>query len=117
MLNELIKKTNSFLESQGYGKEWCEVAGDAAEMIVELRNALINFQLLKIAMGMHINADAYSSTFPDNNEDAKYLKKSETYLRLSARNLLPEDFAWECHEAYKAYAAPEILRELKEKGI
>ena len=113
-MSEVIKKIDLFLESQGYGKEWCELAGDAAEIIIELKGALANFELLKVAMGMHINADAYSSTFPDNDEDSKYLKKSETYLRLSARNLLPEDFSWECHEAYKAYAAPEILQKLKE---
>lgn len=79
-----------------------------------LDSAVKELKILKIAMGMHVNADAYGSTFPDNTDDAKYLKKQETYLRLSARNLISENLSWECHEAFKKYSEPELLEKLKE---
>lgn len=99
-------------------KEWvakhAEMYAENRRLQLGLDSAVEELKLLKIAMGMHINADAYSSTFPDNTNDGKYLKKQETYLRLSARNLISEELSWECHEAYKKHSEPEILEKLKE---
>lgn len=45
------------------------------------------------ALGAHIQADAYRDTFLDNDEDAKYLRKQETYWRLMSRGWLSADLA------------------------
>ena len=55
------------------------------------------------ALGLHIMADAYADTFPDNAEDSKYLAKNETELRIRARNLLSDELTERCHKAAKDY--------------
>ena len=58
-------------------------------------------------MGAHIQADAYRDTFPDGEEDAKYLRKQEAHWRLTAHAWLSEEAAWRCAEAAKKRAVAE----------
>lgn len=69
-------------------------------------------RLLKIALGYHLNADAYGSTFPDSEADRKALSKSETWNRLKARSLLSETLAAECNHLMKEHAAIAEMEKL-----
>lgn len=53
------------------------------------------------ALGAHLIADAYRDTFPDNEQDAKHLRKQETFWRLTARAWLLDADAERCHEKAK----------------
>lgn len=53
------------------------------------------------ALGAHLIADAYRDTFPDNEQDAKYLRKQETFWRLTARAWLSDADAERCHAKAK----------------
>ncbi len=58
---------------------------------------------LRICVGLHVNADAYADTFPEDAEDAAQLRKSETWHRLSARSVLLERDKDVCNQAAKAW--------------
>lgn len=62
---------------------------------------------IKEALGAHIMADAYRDTFPDDEQDEKYLRKQETYWRLKARQWMTTNDAELCHQKAKARAANE----------
>ena len=62
---------------------------------------------IKEALGAHLQADAYRDEWPDNAEDAAYLRKQETYWRLKARQWLLGDEASECLQRAKDRAANE----------
>ena len=62
---------------------------------------------MRQALGAHIMADAYRDTFPDNDEDAAYLRKQETFLRLKARQWLSEAEAARCSALAKTRLADE----------
>lgn len=64
---------------------------------------------LRGAMGAHIQADAYRDAFPDDEQDAAYLRKQETWWRLTGRSWLDEDTASACARAAKerVAASPE----------
>ena len=83
-------------------EEVSKLAGDA------LGAMLIDMLALKIALGYHINADAYRDTFPDNEADAKQLSRSETWHRLKARSMISDRLAAECGDAMKAHASAEM---------
>jgi len=56
---------------------------------------------LKSALGYHINADSYASTFPDDEQDEASLRKQETWNRFTARTLIDEKLESECVEKMK----------------
>lgn len=58
---------------------------------------------LKIALYHHINADAYASTFPDDESDSKALKKQETWNRLQARTFISDSLEEECSQEFKQH--------------
>ena len=62
---------------------------------------------LRQAIGAHIQADAYRDTFPDSEDDAKYLRRQETWWRLKARQWLSEAESARCAAAAKYRAADE----------
>lgn len=66
-------------------------------------------RVLREALGAHIQADAYRDSMPDSDEDARFLRKQETWWRLTARSWLDEALASECAEAAKrrVIASPE----------
>jgi hypothetical protein len=66
------------------------------------------------ALGAHIQADAYRSSFPDNDADAEYLRKQETWWRLMARQwLLPQISEDAAHAAkIKVANSPAFQREI-----
>lgn len=66
---------------------------------------------LKTALGYHLNADAYASTFPDNPIDERYLNKSETWNRLQARVIISPELAAECSRLMKQHATETNHRE------
>ena len=82
-----------------------KAAEEAADKIERLREAL----------GAHIQADAYRDTFPDDDEDAAYLRKQETWWRLAARNWLSDSLADECAFAAKkrALMLPETVEAIE----
>ena len=62
---------------------------------------------IKEALGAHLQADAYRDTFPDNEADAAYLRKQETYWRLKARQWLSSADERECLDRAKDRVASE----------
>lgn len=62
---------------------------------------------LRQALGAHIQADAYRDTFPDDAKDAAYLRKQETFWRLTARGWLEGDDSDICAQAAKQRAINE----------
>lgn len=76
--------------NEKHRKNWCEAMSELSK--------------LKIAYGCHVQADAYRDTFPDNEEDAKYLRKQETWWRLTARAKAGEALESECADAAKSSA-------------
>lgn len=70
---------------------WRVTERDAGNRLVD-RATIMQEQNLRLrqALGAHLQADAYRDTFPDNAEDAKQLRKSETMWRLTARGWLTE---------------------------
>ncbi len=62
---------------------------------------------IKEALGAHIIADAYRDTFPDDDQDAKYLRKMETYWRLKAKSWLSVNDADLCHAKARDRALDE----------
>lgn len=79
----------------------CLQQPDAAEKMAE-------------ALGMFLNGMAYYETFPDNEEDAKQLRKSATYNFLRARNHLPDAIADKCSMACKRVYTEEYEASKKE---
>ena len=86
------------------GREICcpqlVTAADALELtqsqstrIAELESEI---EKLREALGAHLIADGYRDEFPDDEDDAKYLRKSETYWRLSARKWTDDELAYSC---------------------
>lgn len=73
---------------------------DLAMQVGELRAEVGR---LRICVGLHVNADAYADTFPEDAEDAAQLRKSETWHRLSARSVLLERDKDVCNQAAKAW--------------
>lgn len=67
--------------------------------------------LLKTALGYHLNADAYASTFPESEADAKSLSRSETWNRLQARAIISPELAAECSSLMSQHAAEKNARE------
>jgi hypothetical protein len=63
---------------------------------------------LRAALGCHIQADAYRDSFPDDEQDAACNRKSETWWRLMARCVVPQDDP--LHEACSvaAMSIPEV---------
>ena len=53
------------------------------------------------AVGAHIQADAYRDTFPDDEKDAAFLRKQETWWRLTARSWLGDELANACAQKAK----------------
>jgi hypothetical protein len=66
------------------------------------------------ALGAHIQADAYRATFPDNDADADYLRKQETWWRLIARQWLSPQISDDAAHAAKVRVAssPAFQREI-----
>ena len=56
---------------------------------------------LREALGAHIQADAYRDSFPDDEEDARYLRKQEAFWRLAARSWIDERLSGECAQVAK----------------
>lgn len=67
----------------------------------ELSQLRAEANVLKSALGCHFEADAYRDTFPDNEDDKKYLRKQETFWRIIGRNLVSYKLKQECCEAAK----------------
>jgi len=63
---------------------------------------------LQLCVGYHQNADAYRSEFPDNEEDAKYLRRNETENRLITRTFINEEIEKKCNEAWQSHTAKEL---------
>mgnify|MGYP001271641747 CR=1 FL=1 len=74
-------------------------------------------QMLRImeALGAHIIADSYRDTFPDDEQDAAYLRKQETFWRLTARAWLCDGDSEKCHTKAKQRmkASPEFQAQLE----
>lgn len=66
------------------------------------------------ALGAHIIADSYRDTYPDNEQDAAYLRKQETFWRLTARAWLCDTDTEKCHQKAKQRMAesPEFRARL-----
>lgn len=62
---------------------------------------------LKTALGYFMNAEAYRSTFPDNDEDAAQLRKSATWNEITGRNFLTDKDQFECSEAMKKHVSEQ----------
>ena len=71
------------------------------EMATRIQQLAAENARLRTIVGLHINADAYRDTFPDDDEDAKQLRESETWHRLQARSLLTDQDESNCEEAAK----------------
>lgn len=72
---------------------------------------------LKEAFGMFLNGMAYYETFPDNEEDAKQLRKSATYNFLRARNHISEELEDICSASCKAVYVEEYERAATGKDL
>ena len=107
MYLELIKNHVTEREAQVRAEEREKVA---AEMQREREDA----KMISAALGAHIQADAYRSTFPDNDADAQYLKKQETWWRLMAHQWLPSNLSSDCANVAKLKVAdsPAFKREI-----
>ena len=79
------------------GNRLADRVGDIMEENIRLRQAL----------GAHMQADAYRDDFPDNEQDAKSLRKSETWWRLTARGWLVGDDDDRCLQLAKQRAIDE----------
>jgi hypothetical protein len=62
---------------------------------------------IRDALGAHIQADAYRDSFPDNEADAAYNRKQETWWRLKARQWLCGADGRDCADAAKRRAIAE----------
>jgi hypothetical protein len=71
---------------------------------------------IEAALGAHLIADSYRDTFPDSSEDAKYLRKQETFWRLKARQWLTDSDEDRCHQKAKERRAcePDFKSEMQE---
>lgn len=58
---------------------------------------------LELIVGLYRNADAYADTFPDDEVDAKQLRKSETWHRLAARSHIDDPLDDACQQAAKQW--------------
>jgi hypothetical protein len=69
---------------------------------------------IKEALGAHIIADSYRDTVPDDEQDASYLRKQETFWRLTARAWLCDVDTTLCHDKAKTRMAdsPEFKKQL-----
>lgn len=67
------------------------------------------------ALGAHIIADSYRDTVPDDDHDAAYLRKQETFWRMTARAWLCDADSEKCHAKAKHRMAdsPEFKAQLE----
>jgi hypothetical protein len=90
------------------GPLWRVAYRDAyREMMAAAEAQCMEVLRLRQALGAHIQADAYRDDVPDNTHDAAYLRKQETWWRLTARGWLAEDDARVCARDAKDRAARE----------
>ena len=89
-----------------YIKGWADGAvHESKELRAHIAALEAENKRLTEAYGAHTLADAYSSTFPDNAEDEKYLKRQETFWRLTSRVWCGCDLYFKCAAAAKAALA------------
>lgn len=69
---------------------------------------------IKEALGAHLIADGYRDAFPDDEHDAAYLRKQETFWRLTARAWLCDVDATLCRDKAKTRMAdsPEFKKQI-----
>lgn len=62
------------------------------------------------ALGAHAQADAYAGSFPDDDADAKYLRKQEVFWRMTAKK-------WLDYETFGPEAKARMMNDPEVKAV
>lgn len=102
------RQMRELVEALGIECRFAEATEDAIERAMSLPETKAGeVNHLLEALGAHVQGDGYADAIPDNDEDAKYLRRQETWWRLTAKQWAGEALVDLAAQAAKARAIKE----------